>query len=56
MSRLIFNKKSDPTEKILKFFERFKPYQKLAFHYLWEDLFWKRKHEYIDWLEKEIRL
>jgi len=56
MSRLIFNKKLIPVEKILKFFERFKPYQKLAFHYLWEDLFWKRKHQHIDWLEKEIRL
>lgn len=56
MSRLIFNKKLVPVEKILKFFERYKPYQKLAFHYLWEDLFWKRKHQHIEWLEKEIRL
>jgi len=56
MSRLIFNKKIVSVEKILKFFERFKPYQKLAFHYLWEDLFWKRKHQHIEWLEKEIRL
>ncbi len=56
MSRLIFNKKLVPTSKILKFFERYKPYRKLAFHYLWEDLFWKRKHEHIEWLEKEMRL
>jgi 3-methyladenine DNA glycosylase/8-oxoguanine DNA glycosylase len=56
MSRLIFNKKLVPAEKILKFFERYRPYQKLAFHYLWEDLFWIRKHEHIEWLEKEIRL
>jgi 3-methyladenine DNA glycosylase/8-oxoguanine DNA glycosylase len=56
MSRLIFNKKLVPVEKILKFFERYRPYQKLAFHYLWEDLFWRRKHEHIEWLEKEIRL
>jgi len=56
MSMLIFNKKLVPVKKILNFFERFKPYQKLAFHYLWEDLFWKRKHQHIEWLEKEIRL
>ena len=56
MSRLIFNKKLVSVNKILKFFERYKPYRKLAFHYLWEDLFWRRKHEHIEWLEKEIRL
>jgi hypothetical protein len=28
----------------------------LAVHYIWEDLFWKRKNEHIDWLEKLIRL
>ena len=56
LSRLLFNKKSVPSQKILNFFKRYKPYEKLAFHYIWEDLFWKRKHEHIDWLEKEIRL
>jgi len=56
MSRSIFNKKLVPVEKILKFFEKYEPYQKLAFHYLLEDLFWKRKHKHIEWLEKEIRL
>jgi hypothetical protein len=25
-------------------------------HYIWEDLFWKRKHAKIDWLEQLIRL
>lgn len=56
MSKLLFNKKLVPAKKILKFFERYKPYQKLAFHYLWENLFWQRKHKHIKWLEKEIRL
>jgi hypothetical protein len=28
----------------------------LAVHYFWEDLFWRRKHEPVDWLEKLIRL
>lgn len=57
MSKLLFNKNLVPTQKILNFFKkRYKGYEKLAFHYLWEDLFWKRKHQHIDWLEKEIRL
>jgi 3-methyladenine DNA glycosylase/8-oxoguanine DNA glycosylase len=56
LSKLIFNKELVPTEKILKFFRKFKGWEKLAFHYLWEDLFWKRKHQHIEWLEKEIRL
>jgi len=57
MSMLLFNKKLVPTKRILNFFsKKYKGYEKLAFHYLWEDLFWKRKHEHIPWLEKEIRL
>lgn len=58
-SKLFFNK--DPenpvsVDKILKHFEKFGKYKQLAVHYIWEDLFWKRKHEHIPWLEKEIRL
>jgi 3-methyladenine DNA glycosylase/8-oxoguanine DNA glycosylase len=57
MSRLIFNKKLVPAKRILDFFKkRYKGYEKLAFHYIWEDLFWQRKHKRIEWLEKEIRL
>ncbi len=56
MSQLLFNKLV-PSNKILNFFsKRYKKYEKLAFHYIWEDIFWKRKHEHIKWLEKEIRL
>ncbi len=28
----------------------------LAVHYIWEDIFWKRKTERIEWLERELRL
>lgn len=56
MSKLLFNKKLVSTEKILEFFKKFRGWEKLAFHYIWEDLFWKRKHQYMEWLEKEIRL
>ncbi len=57
MSRLIFKEKLVPVKKILGFLEEnYLGWEKLAFHYIWEDVFWKRKHERIEWLEKEIRL
>ena len=57
LSMLIFSKKLVPVKRILNFFKNnYKGYEKLASHYIWEDIFWKRKHEHIDWLEKEIRL
>jgi len=57
MSKLLFNKKLVSIKKILNFFrKRYKGWEKLAFHYIWEDIFWKRKIQHIDWLEKEIRL
>ena len=57
MSRLLFYKKLVSTERILNFFRKNYPnWEKLAFHYIWEDIFWKRKTKKIDWLEKEIRL
>jgi len=58
-SKLFFNKNPDnpiPVSKLLKHFERYGKYKQLAVHYIWEDLWWKRKHKYIPWLEKEIRL
>jgi len=43
--------------KLIEFFEqRFGGYKMLAINYTWEDLFWKRKHENIPWLEGLIRL
>ncbi len=57
MSKLLFNEKLVSTKKILDFFKkRYAGWEKLAFHYIWEDIFWKRKTQRIDWLEKEIRL
>lgn len=57
MSKLLFNKKLVSIKKILDFFrKRYSGWEKLAFHYIWEDVFWKRKTQSIDWLEKEIRL
>ncbi len=56
-SMIIFDKKLVSTKKLLDFFrKRYKGWEKLASHYIWEDIFWKRKTHQIDWLEKEIRL
>lgn len=56
-SKLLFNKKLVPAEKILKFAEnRWGKWKMLALHYIWEDIFWQRKNKKIDWLEEEIRL
>ena len=46
-----------PVEQLLALFkQRFGGWRSLAVHYIWEDLFWKRKNENIPWLEKLIRL
>ncbi|NMB57459.1 hypothetical protein GYA19_06025 [Candidatus Beckwithbacteria bacterium] len=58
-SKLFFNKDPEnpiPVKKILKYFERFGEYKQLAVHYIWEDLWWKRKNKNIPWLEKLIRV
>jgi len=58
-SKLFFDQDPEyPVEvsTILKHFEKFGEYKQLAVHYIWEDLWWKREHEQIPWLEKLIRV
>jgi len=56
-SRLFYGKKLVPVKKISDDIQtRYGKYSMLAVHYIWEDIFWRRKNEKIDWLEKEIRL
>jgi len=59
-SKLFFDQDPDdplPVDVLLRTFdERFGGYQALAVHYVWEDLFWRRKHEGVEWLEGLIRL
>lgn len=58
-SKLFFNrslKKPVPVKKLLRYFEKYGKYKQLAVHYVWEDIWWKRKNEKIPWLEKEIRV
>lgn len=57
-SRLLFNKKLVPTDKIIKCVNnKWGKWAHLAASYIWEDIFWQRRQgKKIDWLEKEIRL
>ena len=58
-SKLFFDQDpGDPVtvEKLLKYFDRYGKFKQLAVHYIWEDLWWKRKNEHIPWLEKLIRI
>jgi 3-methyladenine DNA glycosylase/8-oxoguanine DNA glycosylase len=59
-SKLFFDTEPDdpvPVDELLAFFnEHFGEYRMLAVHYFWEDLFWKRKTEHVEWLEKLVRL
>jgi len=57
LSRVLFNKKLVPSQKISSLFERrYGEWRGLAFHYIFTDLFWRHKENKIDWLEKEIRM
>jgi 3-methyladenine DNA glycosylase/8-oxoguanine DNA glycosylase len=42
-------------QQLLNHFARYGAYQQLAVHYIWEDLWWRRKHEGVPWLEPLIR-
>jgi len=56
-SRLFYKRALVPVERVRDDIARqYGGYAMLAVHYIWEDIFWKRKNEHIDWLEKEIRL
>ncbi len=58
-SRLFFDQDPDhpvPVERLLAYFERYAPFQQLAVHYFWEDLWWKRRNEAVPWLEALIRV
>ena len=56
-SKLLFNKDLVSAQKILEYARRkWGRYRMLAASYILTDLFWRRKHKRIDWLEKLIRL
>ena len=56
-SRLFYNKPLVSANRIRDDIKKqYGKYSMLAVHYIWEDIFWRRKNEKVDWLEKEIRL
>lgn len=56
-SRLLFQQELVPAQRILmEVDQRWGPWKMLAAHYLFEDLFWLRRHEPVEWLENLIRL
>jgi len=57
-SRLLFNKKLVPANRIIKYIKnKWGEWANLAASYIWEDIFWQRKQgKKIEWLEKEIRM
>ncbi len=56
-SRLLFNEELVPVKRILnEARKRWGAWRMLASHYIFEDLFWRRQHEKIEWLDELIRL
>lgn len=51
-----YEKKLVPVKTMLNRFEKWGKWKALAVHYVWEDIWWKRRNEHIPWLEKLIRL
>lgn len=57
LSRLMFQKEFVAAEEILaEAKKRWGQWRMLAVHYLFEDMFWRRRHEPVEWLEPLIRL
>ncbi|MFA5248228.1 MAG: hypothetical protein WC415_03210 [Patescibacteria group bacterium] len=57
ISMLLYGNKTTDPKLILEDVEkRWGKWKMLAVHYIFEDLFWRRKKEKIPWLEEEIRM
>lgn len=57
VSMLLYgNKTTDPKRILEEVEKRWGKWKMLAIHYIFEDLFWRRKREKIPWLEEEIRM
>lgn len=51
-----YEKELVPVSTMLKYFNKWSKWKNLAVHYLWEDIWWKRRNQHIPWLEKLVRL
>lgn len=57
VSMLLYGNKTTDSKRMLEDVEkRWGKWKMLAVHYMFEDLFWRRKREKIPWLEEEIRM
>ena len=57
LSMLIYNVLDKPSADILNYAkEKWGDYRMLAVHYIFEDIFWKRKNKNIQWLNDLIRM
>ncbi len=56
-SRLLFDSELEAADVVLEEVrKRWGPWRMLAAHYVFEDLFWRRRNQSVPWLEKLIRL
>ncbi len=59
-TKLFFNRDYEkelvPVDKMLEYFKRWGKWKNLSIHYMWQEIWWKRKNEHIAWLEALIRL
>jgi 3-methyladenine DNA glycosylase/8-oxoguanine DNA glycosylase len=59
-SKLFFDREPDhpvPVDVLLETIDEwYGAYKMLAVHYIWEDLFWRRRKQSVPWLEELIRL
>jgi len=59
-TKIFFNKDYEkelvPVPKMLERFAKWGKWKALAVHYVWEDIWWKKREKHIPWLEKLIRL
>ncbi|HUS60003.1 MAG TPA: hypothetical protein VMX76_01315, partial [Nevskiaceae bacterium] len=59
-TKIFFNKDYEKelvtVGKMIKHFDKWGKWKNLAINYVWENIWWKRKHQHIPWLEKLIRL
>jgi 3-methyladenine DNA glycosylase/8-oxoguanine DNA glycosylase len=51
-----YEKELVTVDKMLKYFDRWGRWKNLAIHYVWEDIWWKRRNQHLPWLEKLVRL
>ncbi|MFZ5366094.1 MAG: DNA-3-methyladenine glycosylase family protein [Patescibacteria group bacterium] len=59
-NKIFFNKDWEkelvPVREMLRYFQKWGKWKNLAVHYVWEDIWWRRRKKHLPWLERLIRL